>query len=376
VDPATGEELLKIMASSMLTVATFSLATLVAAAAAVTTNTSPRAAALVLEDRSAQAALSSFIGAFIFSVVGLIALGSGVFSESSRFVLFALSLVVLAYVVVLLLRWIDQLAGLSRVGFVIDRVERATRKALQARRPFLGGMPDGEIPPGALPVDAPAVGYVQHVDVARLDAEARRRSVIVHLALLPGAFVQLSRPLLFVEGADRLDAEAVRAFQKTVVIGDSRTFHQDPRFGLVVLAEIASRAMSPALNDPGTAIDVVGTAVRLLSTWAAEHWEAEPERRFTHVAVPPLSAADVFDDVFRPVARDGAAHLEVGAALQKGLADLAGAKASGFAQEARAHSRAALERAETALSFEPDRAKLRALAAEVGAPGPDAVRTC
>lgn len=54
-------------------------------------------------------------------------------------------------------------------------------------------------------------------------------------------------------------SQIARAF----LIGDERTFDDDPRFGLVVLSEIASRALSPAVNDPGTAIDIIGTFVRL-----------------------------------------------------------------------------------------------------------------
>jgi hypothetical protein len=50
-----------------------------------------------------------------------------------------------------------------------------------------------------------------------------------------------------------------------IIVGDVRSFDQDPRFGAVVLTEIASRALSPGMNDPGTAIDVIGRAVRLLA---------------------------------------------------------------------------------------------------------------
>ncbi|MBW3559101.1 MAG: DUF2254 domain-containing protein [Proteobacteria bacterium] len=362
------EELLKIIASSMLAVATFSLATMVAAVGSVMGNTSPRAAGLLLDDRSAQNALSSFIAAFIFSVVGLVAVGARYFTAEGRFVLFLMTLAVLVLVIMRLLKWIDQLSRLGRVGHVIDRVEQATRQALQKRQPFLGGRRDGEAPPGCIAVLAREVGYVQHIDVAHLDAVAGRERLIVHLALLPGAFVRLSRPLLFVEGAQgKLDAKVEAALVRSVVVGDARTFQQDPRFGLVVLAEIASRALSPAVNDPGTAIDVVGTAVRLLSVWAENHWEEEAVCKHPHVAVPPLSAADFFDDVFRPVARDGAGMVEVGAALQKAFADLSTAKAAGFAEAARHHSQAALNRAEQGLTFEDDKQVLRRLAAQVEA---------
>jgi uncharacterized membrane protein len=240
------EELLTIMASSMLAVATFSLATMVAAVSSVVGGTSPRAADLLLDDRSAQNALSSFIGAFIFSIIGLIATGARFFTPEARFILFLMTLAVVALVVVRMVRWIDQLSHVGRVGHVIDKVEQATREALVKRRPFLSGKQDGRIPPGARPLLAREVGYAQHVDVPALEALARRHGLMVHLAVLPGAFVRLSRPVLFIEGADGgLDPKLEAALVGKVVVGDGRTFRQDPRFGLVVLAEIASRALSP-----------------------------------------------------------------------------------------------------------------------------------
>ena len=360
----SAEEILTIIASSMLAVTTFSLATMVAAASAVTANASPRAAALMLEEKSAQNALSSFIGAFIFSVVGLIALGTDYYAAAGRFVVFLATLAVLALVIVRLLSWIDELSRLGRVGEAIDRVEKATRKALQHRRAFLGGVPQGDAPDGAQAVCSPAVGYVQHVDVGHLDRVAREHGLTVHLCVLPGAFVRLSRPMLLVAGGSADDG-VQKALRAGVVLGDRRTFQQDPRFGLVVLAEIASRALSPAVNDPGTAIDVVGTAVRLLSVWAEDHWEEEPERRFRNVRVPGLSAADFFDDVFSPIERDGADKVEVGVALQKAFCDLARATVTGFADAARAHSDRALRLAERALPDEADVEQLRSLAAEV-----------
>ena len=365
VGEETAEEILTIIASSMLAVTTFSLATMVAASTAVTTSASPRAAALALEDKSAQSALSTFIGAFIFSVVGLIALGAGFYTPAGRALVFIETLVVLALVILRLLRWVDQLSRLGRVGEAVDRVEKATREALEGRPSFLAGRPaDAPPPETAEPVRSPKVGYVQHVDVAHLDHVAGDRGLTVHLCVLPGAFVRLSRPVMLVEGGE-VDEKTRKALLAGLVVGGERTFRQDPRFGLVVLAEIASRALSPAVNDPGTAIDVVGTAVRVLSLWAEDHWEQEAEVRYPRVRVPALSAADFFDDVFSPIARDGADKVEVGVALQKAFCDLAEAEATGFAEAARAHSRRALRRAEQALTDEEDVERLRAVAAEV-----------
>lgn len=357
---AAVEEILQTLASAMLPVVTFSMATVVAAHGAVMSNASPRAASLVIEDQSAHNALASFIGAFIFSVVGLAALGTNYYSPEARLVLFLMTLAVLAWVILRLLGWVDELSRMVRVRKAIQRVEEETRKALNGRSAFLGGVPDGELPPGAVPLLPERVGYLQHVDVERLDRLAEKYGVRVQISSLPGAFVRKHRPLMHVLGASpKLSDEALRKLSSTVVIADRRDFRQDPRNGLVVLGEIASRALSPGINDPGTAIDVIGTATRVLSVWGAEHWAKTPCRRFERVLVPPLSARDCFEDVFRPVSRDGASVVEVGIALQQALEDLSLSDAAGFREAAIETSRAALTRAEAQLTLDADLEELR-----------------
>jgi uncharacterized membrane protein len=85
------EDLLKIIASSMLAVATFSLSTMVAAFAATTSTATPRAAQLLIEDRTAQNAIATFVGAFLFSLVGIIALRTGLYGSSGRIILFGVT---------------------------------------------------------------------------------------------------------------------------------------------------------------------------------------------------------------------------------------------------------------------------------------------
>jgi uncharacterized membrane protein len=358
------EELLKVMASSMLAVATFSLTAVVAAAGSITSNASPRAAALLLEDKAAQSALSTFVAAFIFSIVGLIALGTGLYEAPARFVLFCATLAVLALVVIRLLGWMDRVSRMGRVGAAVDQVERALTDSLRRRKPFLGARPADDVVSGA-PLLPEKVGYVQHIDVGRLDAVARRRGLQIHIRVLPGAFVRLSTPVLLVEGVEAIGEDVASALRAAVLVGGRRTYQQDPRFGLVMLAEIASRALSPALNDPGTAIDVIGTAARVLSVWGERHWEEEeaPQPEYRRVTAPGLSAADCFDDVFSPIARDGAGFVEVGVALQKTLADLGRSGAAGFSEAARRHAARALRLAARASLLPEDLQLLKDLAA-------------
>lgn len=314
--------ILQIMASSMLAVTTFSLTAMVSAYGSATQLATPRATQLLIGDPTSQNALSTFLGAFVFSVVGIIGLQSSVYGDSGRVVLFSGTVLVVAVVVVTLLRWIGHITGFGRMSDVIDRVEEAASAAMQAfsADPRLGGRPAVAVPEGALPVFAPQTGYVTHVDVASLGAVARQRDLVIHVAALPGTLVHPTRPLLHIEGDAGEETETfARTLANAFAIERHRRFDQDPRLGLIALSEIASRALSPAINDPGTAIEVLNALLRVLLHLPPDEPAGEElaERPPVHVPRPTLD--DMLTDAFRPLIRDGATAIEVTIRLAKTL---------------------------------------------------------
>lgn len=138
----TVEKLLSIIAASMLGVATFAVGSMVSAYASVSNSATPRAFMLVISDDKSKTALSTFLAAFIFSVVSLIAIKTGLYGRAGVFVIFAMTILVLGWVVLMFVRWVDQIARLGRLGTTIDRVERAAIAAIEQRRrsPHLGGV--------------------------------------------------------------------------------------------------------------------------------------------------------------------------------------------------------------------------------------------
>lgn len=350
------DNILTILASSMLAVTTFALSAAVTAYGAATSTVTPRATQLLIEDRFTQNALSTFVGTFLFSIVGIIALTTGFYGDKGRVVLFFATIVIVAIIAITLLRWIQHLATFGRVQDTIERVERAAMQAMVAwaEAPCLGGHCAVAVPAGAVAIDAAGTGYISHIDMVSLCRIATRHDLIVHVAALPGTFVHPGRTVARVEGA--YDAEVLTAVAGAFLIKPDRNFDQDPRFGLIVLGEIASRALSPAVNDPGTAIRVIGGAHRVLA--ALVDTPADGERRFARVHVPELDVDDLFVDVFRPIARDGAGVVEVQLRLQATLVALERHAPERFGVAARAASRSAFVRAEAALNAE-DAAALR-----------------
>ncbi len=367
--------LLEIIATSMLAVTTFSLNIMIGALGAATNTVTPRATRLLVEDTTSQTVLGTFIGSFVYAIVGIITLNAGLYGNGGRLVQFAVTLVVIGVIVVTLIRWIDHLTRLGRVSDTAARVETAARDALEDRieHPHLGGTP---LHPASIPSDVTAImprsiGYLCFVDMEALSKWAQEADGTVYVAELPGAFMDPTKPIAYVRPAKD---DAADAILDAFTIADNRTYDQDPRFGLCVLAEIASRALSPAVNDPGTAIEVIGRSQRVLSLWAKRR-EQQPddataksdEIKFPRVFVRALDCEDLLDDAYAPISRDGAGMVEVQLRLQKSLAALARLGDPSLTAAARRQSHRALERSADRLDLAHER-ELVARAAAVQAP--------
>jgi len=153
----------------------------------------------------------------------------------------------------------------------------------------------------------------------------------------------------------------MQEFKEIIILGDLREYEQDPRFGLIVMSEIASKALSPGVNDPGTAIDVINRIGRILSDYTDET-ATEPETLLAHLNVAPLDPVDLLRDGFGAISRNGADTLEVQQRLQQTLSGLMRHPDEGLSRAARDLAKQELARGLEALTFEPDRDALIASA--------------
>jgi Predicted membrane protein len=358
--------MLSLLAGSMLPVTTFSLTTMVSGFSAATTNATPRATPLVTEDRTAQNAISLFLGSFIYAVTGLTAYYLEFFGSKESFALFCVTVAVMAGIVVVFLRWMDHISALVRVDATTARIEGAAGRAFDSwiDAPGFAARPPAEwCAPADFPLHAGSEGYVQHVDVARLDTLAREAGCDLLLIVAPGSYLAPRRP--FARSSRDLPPGTAAAMAGALTIDRGRDFAHDPRFGLITLAEVASRALSPGINDPGTAIAALTAGTRLLGGWIDRRRDAPRTVRFGNVFAGDLAARDLFEDLLRPIARDGAGTLEVAIRFQK-MAMILGEAGDGLhAGLALAHARDALARSRKALDYDGDLQVLEAVFQEV-----------
>lgn len=350
---------LNILANSMLTVTTFSLTILVTAYQQASQQSTPRAQRVLLEDTTTHTVLATFLGAFIYALLSIILMRAHLYNDQAAVVVFGFTVAVVAMVVIAMLRWIEHLSRLGFMDDTLDQIEHQAREALRIRRerPSLGAHPLSEadpIPVGAQKVRAGRGGYVQYVDMGAISACAEEARAEFYLTILPGDHVTEGTPLGYAIGGG---PEYARRFNAAIHIGGVRTADQDARFGLLVLSEIASRALSPGVNDPGTAIDVTFRLERLL----LDH--ARPQPMAAEVFYPRCHSRVLTDehlvrDAFNALSRDGAPLIEVAIRLQHALLALRRRGDPELAAAAEDMARSALAYADVALPLQEEKDRL------------------
>jgi uncharacterized membrane protein len=368
---SAADRLLSIIANAMLAVTTFSLTVMVSVYRSSATQWTPRIHRLIIQDRTTQNTLAAFIGAYVYALIAIIMRELGIYVDERAFVLFVMTVIVLAVIVIYLIRWVLHLQSFGSLIETTRQIEDVTRRQFVDRleNPCLGARPlTDNIPQDAEILRASESGYVQSIYPEALNKLARNHGVALYLTRNIGNFVFINEPLLqFSRVGDPVDdahtLETLKAgLLESIQIGDIRTYDQDPRFGLIVMGEVASKALSPGVNDPGTAIDVIRRIGRILSNYKDEV-EQERDDPLDHIYVAPLDPDDLIQDAFGALARDGSSVVEVQQCLQKTLAGLIRHPDAGLRKAATFAAEVHLQRALAEIGFEPDRARLMRSAA-------------
>ena len=132
--------------------------------------------------------------------------------------------------------------------------------------------------PPTLVVPSLHAGAVQALDTTGLTRFARERDCLIVVRPAVGDFVSQGAALFEVYGAGPLDDATAARLLSMIVLGVERTIEQDPAFAIRVMVDIAIRALSPAVNDPTTAVQVINHLGDLLHRIGATDFRAEPAR--------------------------------------------------------------------------------------------------
>ncbi len=265
---------------------------------------SPRILRTFLQDRIIQATLGTFVATFLFAMVVLAALPARDEQRLPELSL-AVSMSLVLASTAMFIYYLHHMTTMMRVSHIIASIGAQTRRTVERH------LPDDDQPPPVAGevvqvVPAPTPGMVTDVDLARLARLARQHDCAISVIPAPGDFVVVGAPLL---RAHRLPAGEPRRLPaaraaRGVTIGVERAPGQDLGLGFRQLADIAERALSPAVNDVTTATRALQEAhdlLRRLATRPERPWTVRDGDGTTRVRVDPLPfdtyLAMIVDDV-------------------------------------------------------------------------------
>ena len=155
-------------------------------------------------------------------------------------------------------------SGIAVIQSVYPESTTCPRPVESSRRP---ASPDRTV------ANAGTSGIVLAVDLEGLVAQARHANGMIEFVPQVGDFVAVDEPLFrLYGGASAIDDRQLRA---AVALGSERTLEQDPTFAFRILVDIAIKALSPAINDPTTAVLAIDQLHRLLRLVGLRHVSRE-----------------------------------------------------------------------------------------------------
>ena len=356
------DTILPVLASSMLAVVTFSLTAMVTGFSRAEAQWSPRSHTLLQQDRVTHSVLATFLGAFLYALLAMILRAADLFGDRELVVLFVTTVLVALWIVVTMIRWIIHLDTYGSLDYTADLLESRAREALtdMARHPAQGArilQPGAAPPSGGVAVTATCAGHVEQVFEGMLQDSAEAMGAEIFVLQPVGGFVQPGDVLARVIGGTTPGEEATEAIRAAIPVGTARTFEMDPIHAVATLAEVATRALSPGVNDPHTAIDVTYRLARVMGALAEP---AQKGPTCDRVWMRPVDPARLFEVGFGAIARHAGGALEVHLALQDALGSLVRLGDAALSAETRAAAAEHARRAVAALSDEADRARFEA----------------
>jgi uncharacterized membrane protein len=231
---------------------------------------SPRSMRLWYRDPVLKGALALLVGTLAYSFSLLRRIEEKFVPDLGVTMAGVLLIVGLVVFVLFLSRFVHLLRPVAVAALVAKAVRESLDDDIASTRDLrnvFAGPLERMAEPASLTVRSTRPGAVQAVDLRGIAAWARQHGCLVVMRHSVGEFIETGDVLFDVYGNPGQAGTAERALRGLVALGLERTIEQDPAFALRVMVDVANKALSPGINDPTTAVqvlDYLGDSLRVI----------------------------------------------------------------------------------------------------------------
>jgi uncharacterized membrane protein len=288
--------------------------------------------------------LGIFIGTFIYCLTILRSL-SDKMHLSTIHLATSIAIFLALFALCYLIYFIHHISQLIQINYIVDLIADQTDEVIDSDYPQKieeGLGPDNlegddfrwiEPPAESHDILSSRSGYVQLIDEKTLMECAVQHQVGIYLKRTPGEFAIEGTPLLTIHPADKATGEVQETCLRAFDLGPVRTMQQDIEFGIRQIADVALKAISPAVNDPTTACTCIDHLARVLSRLASRRilpWHRTfPDHPGASFHMRRTTFKSALDLAFNQIRQYGKADLAVLSAMMKALAAVSSATECG-----------------------------------------------
>lgn len=257
INPDSARGLLITIAGGMISLIVFSFSMLMVVLNQTASNYTPRVLPALIGRKSHQVIMGFYLGtiAYTFTVLTSIESRAYFFAVPTLSIIISalLSLVCLA----LFIKFIQSISSQIQIGNIISQIYEDASSKLKEEIKDEDYIMASELPQinQWMVVKSPVAGYFNSVNSRTLLKRLKHMNITIKMLVPLGSYVnqkdpffQVSRPLT--------DSEQEKVFQ-TLIFRHQEIIKQNYLYGFKQLTEIAVKAMSPGINDPGTAIQAI-----------------------------------------------------------------------------------------------------------------------
>ena len=253
LNPDTVRSVLGTLAGAMFTFIVFVCSSLLLVVQLASAQLTPRIIGALFRDTITKVTLATFVFTFAFAIATLIRIGPSVPTLTARIAAYSS-----AGCIGLFLYLIEHVGNMLRPSGALASVASEAHHVIESVYPRR--LKDSRAPAtdstellgkGTRSIPSPRNGVVLAFDVDGLVALGTRHNCLVELVPQVGSYVAPGDPLFRIHGDSDLTSNALL---HSIALGAERTMEQDPAFAFRVIVDIASKGLSPAINDPTTAV--------------------------------------------------------------------------------------------------------------------------
>lgn len=284
------QSVLQVISGSLITVTGVIFSVTMIVLQLASSQFTPRVLRQFMADRANQLVLGVFIGTFTYTLIVLRSVRGDSTGEEYVPQVAVTGAVVLALVSIgFLIFFINHIARSVQASIVIDAIASDTIRVVKNVYPerLEPGQDGGDAVPDAdsgrtadghdraFHVAARRTGYLQSVDYNALMEIAEESGFSIDVDVEIGSYILAGQRVMTAVGADRISGDVEERLEDVLVLGPERTPHQDVKYGVLELMDIAVKAMSPSINDPTTATNAIHRLSEVLLELA---WRANGDR--------------------------------------------------------------------------------------------------